>query len=145
MIVRFAELKDIVNINEFYKDYQGESIKRFGAVFSRLQTASTIQRLTEQGSVIIGEFEGKIIAGIAGLFSPCGMTQDIMFCSLLFYVQPDKRNHTKQFIKEVEILLKDKATMFVIGIPADDGNKMERFFSMIGFDRLETNLYKRIK
>ena len=145
MIVRFATLKDLDAINALYKDYQGEELSKFDVEINKEIIASTIKTAIENKSGIIGIFNNEVIAGMAGYFQPCGFSKDIMFQSMLFFVHPQHRAHTMQFIKEVQLLLKEtQATMFLIGCPVDDQEKMDRFFKIMGFKPLEIHYFWRV-
>ena len=60
-------------------------------------------------------------------------------------MRPNKRKHTVRVLKEIEGLLKGtKATRFVCGALATEEGKLERFYSILGFKKLETHYYKKI-
>ena len=145
MIVRFAQEKDLENIFEAYKDYEGDNLKKLDAILNKGVVERNIRIMLENKSIIIAEIEGKVIGGMAGQFIPCLFTNDIMFCSMLFFVHHNKRKHTVPFIREIEKLLKGtRATRFVVATPATMDGKMDRFYSLLGFQPLEKHFYKVI-
>ena len=145
MIVRYAQQKDLAGIFELYKDYEGDNLRQLDIILNKEIIEANLRIMLEKKCIIIAETENKIIAGIAGMILPCGFTSDMMFMAMFFFVHPNKRQHTVPFIKEIERLLKGtQITRIVVSAPASVNGKMDRFYSMLGYHKLETHYYKKV-
>lgn len=107
---------------------------------------NSLRNIVYAKGVMLVEYEGKYVAGIAGLVLPGLFTNDWFFSTMFFYVVRGYRFLTREIIKEIElVLLPTKVNRLVIGIPnGENYDKQQRFMRMMGYKELETHMEKRI-
>ena len=91
--------------------------------------------------------EREISGAMVGAIVQSGFDSEILYTSLFFFIKLEWRKFTKNFIDGVaEILKSTPATRFIVGNPEfNNGPEMDRFYSMMGFKKLETHYIREIK
>lgn len=140
VIIRIAEPNDLPEIFRFCDEYSD------GLEINRDKAKNSLRDILYLQGVLMFDYEGKKIGGVAGYVMPCMFTDDVMFSIMFFYVRKEFRFLTKQIIKEIElVMLPTKATKIVFGVPMTKNyNSMIRYFRMMGYTPLETHMEKRI-
>lgn len=145
--MRMATMDDFDEIRALYDDFNGENMQSICQLDKSVVSASII-RMIETGAIIVPCIGDKIIGFIAGYIQNCHFSNDVMFTLMYFYIHPNFRDRSGAVMKALEVLIEKNtsATMFVVSCPAFDGHeKMERYYSIAGMEKLETHFYKRIK
>lgn len=139
VVLKVAQPNDIPEIYRLVDSYQdgyamiGDTLK------------NNLRELVYISGVVLVEFEGKIVGGIAGYALPCMFTNEILYQCMMFYVKKEYRYLTRQIIRELEMtLLPTNAKRLVFStLATPDGDKLQRFFHSLGYRELETHWEKR--
>ena len=146
MNIRFAEEKDLEAIYELYKHYTGDNIKQYNVILNKEKITENIRSFVMNKCGLVAEVNGEIVGGLAGIITPCLFTNDVMFMSMFLYFPEKHRKYVVTFIKGVEeILERTNVTRLVVANPAfENADKMDRFYTMLGFQKLETHYVKAV-
>lgn len=133
MKLRFAEPKEITAIYRMYSDYQGVEMASIGLKFDAVRLMQEVEDMVKSKAVLVGESDGKMIGAVAGYLIPSGCTPDVFFQTKFFYVCPEYRHKTPQFIRELmEFLKSTPATKLIIASPSYAPEGLNRFFKING-------------
>lgn len=93
-----------------------------------------------------GEYQGKIIGGVAGYCLPCMFNDDVFFVVMFLYIKNEYRSLTKSFMQELEMaFLPTKVNKIVIAVMNDQNQRVQkRFLTMAGYKELETHMIKTL-
>ncbi len=142
IVINIAQASDLSVIFSFCDEYND------GMKIDRTRAKNALRDLVYIQGVMLVEYEGRIVGGIAGYVTPCMFTNDVIFSVMFFYVEPSFRFLTPRIVKEVElVLLPTKVTKIVFGVPIFENRKpleLVRFYRLMGYKPLETHLFKRI-
>lgn len=147
MQIRMATEEDIGSIFGLFADMSLDHLQGYDTIIDREKIKTSLVSMVRAQSVYLAQTEeGKIVGGMAGTIYPSLLSNDVVMCSMFFYIDKDKRNFTAGFIKQLEqILSKTGVTRLVIGNPdGNNGPEMDRFYSMLGFKKLETHYIKAV-
>ncbi len=105
---------------------------------------NSLREIVYMNSVLLVEFEGKYIGGIAGYMLPGLFNKELYFSTMFFYVIKEFRFLTKRIMKELElVLLPTEITKIVYSIPVGENfEKRKRFMRIMGYNELETHMIK---
>lgn len=142
----FAEPWELREILGIYKDYEPEKLNEEQIVLHHEHIKRAVILMIGMKGVILMKLEGVIVGAICGYYIPCQFTADVFFHTMILYIKEEARRFTGRFIKLVrEILKQTVATKFVVGCMAfKSGERLERFWSMLGFKTMEKHLYMEI-
>ena len=140
IVLKIANPTDLPIIFDLVDDYSGE------LEIDRTKVKNSIREVVYIQGAILVEYEGSTIGGIAGYSSASMINDEMLFTVMFFYVRKDYRCLTKYIIKELElVLLPTKTTMIIFGIIMNKTHyKLSRFMRMMGYDKIETHMAKRI-
>jgi hypothetical protein len=140
VIIHMAEPNDLPAIFQLVDSYCDE------LDIDRVRAKNSLREIVYLKSVLLVEYKGEYVGGIAGYVLPGLFTKDMFFSTMFFYVKKEFRFLTKQIIKEVElVLLPTPVTKIVYGVPSGSASeKHQRFMRMMGYKELETHLSKDI-
>lgn len=142
VILHIANANDLPEVFELVDDYDGE------IAIDKTKTKNNLREIVYMQGAMLFEYEGTIIGGVAAYVCPCMFTNDVIYTAMFFYVREQFRFLTVEIIKEMElVLLPTKVTKIVFGVPIIDNknaHKLIRRFKMLGYEPLETHMYKRI-
>lgn len=144
--LRLAKLEDIPDIEALYEDFTGESMERV-VTLNKCVVSQSIARMIRDGALILACVKDHPIGFVAGYLQNCHFSNDVMFTLMYFFVNEKHRQHSAVIMKLVEELVRKntKATKFVVSSPAfDDSEKLDRFYEISGYKKLETHFYKDI-
>ena len=113
----------------------------------RVITKNSLREMLYVKGVLLVEYNGDLIGGIAGYTLPGMFNRDLFFSVMFFYIIKDYRFLTKSIIKELElVLLTTPVTKICFGVlGSNTAKKMQRFYRMMGYSELETHMVKDIK
>lgn len=141
LIIRIAGPDDLPDLFQLVDEYS-DGIKHN----PRFVKNSLRDLLYIQG-VLVGDLNGHVIGGVAGIALPCMWNDDVLFSVMFFYIRNRYRHLTRCFINELEhSLLPTKATKLVFGVPnfGADYEPRKRFMRMLGYRELETHMVKNV-
>ena len=147
MDIRLAEEKDLPAIYELgFDSYSAEVVATYGSVVDKDKCRKIAETMVKNKTVFLAISERNIIGAMLGIFTNSGFDSEVIYNSMFFFMKTEYRKFTKQFINDVENLLKlTTATRFIIGNPEfNNGPEMDRFYSIMGFKKLETHYIKPI-
>ena len=148
MDIRLAEEKDLPAIYELgFDSYSAEVVASYGSIIDKEKARKIADTLVKNKTVFVAIIEGSIGGAMLGTITQSGFDSEIIYNSMFFFLKPEYRKFSKQFIDYVsEILKNTTVTRFVIGNPEfNHGAEMDRFYSMIGFRKLETHYIREVK
>jgi hypothetical protein len=146
MIVRLAKSEDMVGLVALHNDYTGEHLRPLNVVTDKSRIIVALSKMVRDNSTFVAVQDDKIIGVMAGTITPSVFSNDMYFVSMFFYFKPDCRRYSASFIRHLEnMMMGTNITRLIIGIPAlETGDKMERFYSFMGFKKLETHYSKAV-
>ena len=98
--LRPANMNDKVDILLLFNEYVKEAKESYaGKPLNTLKAFSGVMLLIKSNSCFLALRDNRIIGGIAGVIFPCLFTDDNMFSALFFYIKPDERSATGNFLK----------------------------------------------
>lgn len=107
-----------------------------------------LDSMMKDGRVILGEFNGELIGGIAGVRQPCMFQEKNMFMVMFFTMLPSYKFMTKRFVEAVEEVLSYNCSMITFGVPSihldEHSDRLSKFFTLLGYKELETQFYKNL-
>ena len=142
VVIKAAEPNDLPDVFALIDTYNGETMH------DKTMVKNNVRDMVYMQGVMLVEYNGEVIGGIAGYVTPSMYTSDIILSIMFFYVRHGFRHLTKKIIDELElVMLPTSVTKIVFGILAHDNvhyEKQIRYFKMAGYHLLETHLFKRI-
>ena len=147
MDIRLAEEKDLPQIYKLgFDSYSEKIVEQYNGKVNKDKCRKLAETLVKNKSVFVGVIEGGIAGAMLGTIVESGFDSEVIYNSMFFFLKPEYRKFSKQFINDVaEILKFTAATRFVIGMPAfNGGEKMERFLSIMGFKKLESHFIREV-
>ena len=139
VILRIAGPNDLPDIFRLVDSYEDGFMMDSDTLKNHLRDMVYIH------GVIIAEYNGVVIGGVAGYALPCMFTEEILYSCMMFYVKKQYRRLTKSFVKELEMfLLPTNAKRLIFStLATPDGYKLQHFFRSLGYTELETHFAKR--
>ncbi len=140
VVLRCAEPSDLFKIYSFCDEYDD------GIDINRNKAKESLREFVYADAVLMVEYDGEIVGGIAGYVQEGMFTDDVMFSVMFFYMKRDFRRLTKRVIKELEATLRTtKVTKIVFSIPfGSKSDRLERYYRIMGYATLETHYQKSI-
>jgi hypothetical protein len=148
MIIRLAEDKDLQAIYDLgFDSYSAEAVRNYDTVINKEKAKDSVANLVKNKTVFVATDNEKIIGVMVGMISDCIFSNDLIYSTLFFFMADRYRHLAKDFLQALETILKyAHVTKFVISNPElNHGGKIERFYLMNGFKRLEVHMIKNIK
>lgn len=138
VVLRVANPVDVVRVFDLVDSYADE------ALVDKARVKENLKNMIYSKGIILAEYENQIIGGVAGYALPCMFRDEMMFSVMFFYMKRGFRRLTRQVIKELElILLPTPNSSLCFGVMADQP-KLGRFMRMMGYQALETHMFKRL-
>lgn len=140
VVIKCARHEDLPDLFEMVDSYNGE------LNIDRKKTKNNLREMLYNRGVFIGTLNGKAIGGVAAHVFPCMFNNDLMFCVMFFFVKNGHRHLTKEFLRELELVLTPtKITKIIFGFLAGKEQRYKlRFMRMLGYKVFETHVYKNI-
>lgn len=141
VVIKIADRNDLCEIFELIDGYADVEIDRDIAA-----TKKALQMIVDLQGCLVGTINDEIFGGVAGYCMPSLFNSDVFFVVMFLYIKKEFRHFTKNFIKELELVMTPtKCTKIVFGIPRGDNQLLlQRFFSMIGYQQLEIHMVKSL-
>lgn len=138
LIVRVANEDDWQAINDIVDNYDGL------IPYDINKTKDSLKKSLSMQGIALAEYNGQIVGGVSGYMALSLFQEEIVFIVMFLIFKPEYRYLTKLFIKELELmLLTTRCTQIVYGVPASMP-VLERFFGIMGYEKLETHYMKRL-
>ena len=148
MDIRLAEEKDLESIYKLgFESYSAEMVSSYGSIINKDKARRIAETMVKNKSVFVAIIEKEVAGAMLGTFTESGFDDEIIYNSMFFFMKPEYRKFSKQFINDInEVLKLTTTTRFVIGNPEfNNGPEMERFYSMIGFKKIESHYIREVK
>ena len=143
--LRPADEKDMERIEELAYSAPGVDHSPLGSLLDRPRLLESVQTMIGKRLVIAAEVDGVMAGGAVGLLCPSDFTKDTLFHVGLIYLAPEYREYSRAFLKQIEWLVKDKATRITLSVPYGwEHEKRQRFYQMLGYRPLETYMVKAL-
>ena len=138
--LKLANADDLPAIFLLVDDYAGE------IDIDRTKAKNSLRDMVYIKGVLLVEFEGRVIGGVAGYTLDGLFNDDIVFSVMFFYIMKEFRFLSRKTITELEFsLMPLKINKLVFGVPFnDDSEKYKRFYKTMGYSEMETHVQKRI-
>lgn len=138
--IKVADPNDLPEVFLIVDDYAED------LPIDRTRVKNYLREILYCSGVLLGNYRGKVIGGVAGYAVPNMLTEEIMFVVMFFFIRKQYRQLTGRFIKELELaLLPTKCNRITFGaMNTPRGNLQQRYLKMHGYSVLETHLSKRL-
>lgn len=141
--IRPAEYRDMPELCYMVDAYNGPIVRDPEA------TKKSLAELLSVNGIILGEYNGEVIGGIAAVASPCLFKNELWLNVMFLYIKPKFRRYTKEFIRELEMtLLATKATAISFAVVSEEfdpkSRQLRRWMRLMGYKELEVHFYKRL-
>ena len=140
VVIKIARPEDLPDLFEMVDLYDGN------VQINRNKTKNALREMLYNAGVFFAVLDGKTIGGIGAYCLPCLYNDDIMFCVMFLFIKKGFRKHTKEIIKELElVLMPTKVSKILFGfLSGQNQDKQIRFMQMLGYKRFETHVFKNI-
>lgn len=147
IIVRQAVVEDIPRLYELgFGAYTKESLAAFEMDLSEEKIKTVASLVLQAGWSFVLEVDDQIVGCIIGASSPFPFSDALVYGELMFFVQKEFRKFTRAFLTRVEMVLKTRgvAKFILANVETNDGEKIDRFYKILGFKRLEIHYMKSL-
>lgn len=146
MRVRLAEEKDVKDVMDLFTEYANEGLGEYNITLDTARAEKIVRSSIDRKCGFVLIEDDKIVGGMAGYIVESFFSDDVFMQSIFFYIKKPYRSKAALFIKSLEIILRaTKVTKFIIAnIETNNGEKLERFYKMLGFKKLETHYIKGV-
>ena len=152
MIVRLAREDELAKglqlCDAFAKEekFRAKLLEEKGIKYDRAISEESIATLVANKTVFVMIEEGIIIGVMVGMIAKSFFSNDLMYQSYLFWIDKKHRRYIGKFLKSIEnILSKTNISQFVVSnLDIGSYDKLNRFYAMKGFKRLETHFVRTL-
>lgn len=147
MQIRLATQDDLQLVLDFAEHYPFEVIEAYGSEVDLYILAQTTKKLIALKGIYILEIKGFPMAVMAGAIVPSFFSADKLYNMLFFVVHPNYRRYTARVIDyvEQELVKVGVDKVLLANFAQNNGEKIDRYYRMIGYKVLETTYYKQVK
>ncbi len=151
MRVRQATKSDHSEMERIVSNFfQENEFTRLGIEIDLKSTNKLVELITDNHLMLVLEtVEEKptIVGGVGGMIIPFLFNDKVlMFQEFFFYIEPKYRKYSLLLFRELELACKRlEVNNIIMGFPSyNNMDRLERFYKMRGFRKLETHFIKRI-
>uniref|UniRef100_A0A6M3KVM0 N-acetyltransferase domain-containing protein n=1 Tax=viral metagenome TaxID=1070528 RepID=A0A6M3KVM0_9ZZZZ len=147
IVIRKAVENDLSRLYELgFTAYTQESLASFEMNLSEDKLKFVGEQAIKGGWSFVLVIDDIIVGCMLGAINPMMISDALVYGEIMFFIDEPYRKFTKTFIKKIECeLINNGVSKFVLAnIETNGADKIDRFYSIMGFKKMETHYMKSL-
>lgn len=144
--IRLATEKDFPAIISLVDSWHNDAANDNGIMVDCEKLKKNLKKMLDENLILLISYGGVVVGGMAGYRVGTLFNSDVFFLVMFFYVCRNYRNLVKEILLGIErFLLTENINKITFAVIENaKAKKYIRFYKMMGYNKLETHMIKRL-